>query len=43
MKAEQFKHNLKKAKRLNDEARFQSAMNKIDIRIENIKKLNKFI
>jgi len=43
MKSEQFKHNLKKAKRLNEERRFRETIKRIDASIEVIKKLSKFI
>ena len=43
MKAEQFKHNLKKMKRINDHIRFKESMEEIDQRIKKIKKLNTFI
>jgi len=43
MKKEQFKHNLKKIKRIKEEERFSNTMKEIEKRIEIIKQLNKRI
>jgi len=43
MKKEQFKHNLEKVKRINDQRRFLETIETIEKRIERIQKLNKII
>ena len=42
-KKKQFKHNLEKVKRINDQKRFLETMEQIEKRIEIIKQLNKRI
>lgn len=43
MKKEQFKHNLEKVKRINNQRRFLETIETIEKRIETIQKLNKII
>ena len=43
MKKDQFKHNLEKVKRINDQRRFLETIETIEKRIETIQKLNKII